>query len=356
MPTRRSLLAATLAAPFIHRAQAKDLRPVSFTLPWLADGSDAFLYLARQKGYWAEEGLDVGIVRGNGSYAAAQAVASGRFEFGFAATSSNLLLMGKGAPIIQIASIMYDSTMGISVLEDSPITNLKQLEGKRVGSTASSGDWPFIPAIAKLVPFEMSKVELVPADANVKQKLLDQGKLDAVSGFGTTVLTMYAGSPIRIRFLPYRDYGLKIYGNSLLTHRDIIDRDPELVAGLVRGLLRGLKDSMLDPDAAVDAMFAQIPEFRLVPSARTQARMGAAITSVLANDPASIEHGLGWSDPEAVAKMVAFVKEYAAEPADAAPVFDQIMTNRFVGATRLSAAEWATATAKAKEIMGTTRL
>ena len=42
--------------------------------------------------------------------------------------------------------------------------------------------------------------------------------------------------------------------------------------------------------------------------------------------------------------------------ADAAPVFDQIMTNRFVGATRLSAAEWTTATAKAKEIMGTTRL
>src|SRR5271154_505941 len=143
--TRRGVLdtAAGLAvATAASRALAQTPRKVTLTLSWVAEGASAYPYVAKSKGYWADAGLDVDIVRGYGSVAATQAVGAGRFDFGLSACPTPIVLAAKGLPVVQIASCGYDSTMGINVLADSPVRTPKDLEGRRLGVTPTSGDFP----------------------------------------------------------------------------------------------------------------------------------------------------------------------------------------------------------------------
>ena len=138
--SRRALMLGALStAPFIltRRARAEALRPVTFTLPWVAEGSNAYAYVAKAKGYWTKRVLDVKISRGYGSTTAAQAVGAGQFQFGLAVASSGIQEAAKGLPVVALASGGYDATMGLCVLENSPIHAPKDLEGHKSSSVAT---------------------------------------------------------------------------------------------------------------------------------------------------------------------------------------------------------------------------
>src|SRR5258708_38767331 len=173
-PSRRAVLGASAAAgafPLVRGAAAQTPRKVTLTLSWVAEGASAYPYVAKSKGYWSEAGLDVDIVRGYGSVAATQAVGAGRFDFGLSASPTPILLAAKGLPVIQIACCGYDSTMGINVLADSPIRVPKDLEGRRLGVTPTSGDYPFIPAFARKTGLDLDKVQITQVDGNVRSRL-----------------------------------------------------------------------------------------------------------------------------------------------------------------------------------------
>ena len=95
-------------------------------------------------------GLDVQISRGYGSVVAAQAVATGKVSIragvgvGRSAAESP-----KGLPLVSIACCGYDATMGLCVAKDSPIKSPKDLNGKKLGSTISSGEYPFLGLFAQ---------------------------------------------------------------------------------------------------------------------------------------------------------------------------------------------------------------
>ncbi len=88
--TRRSLLLGSLAAPIVmtRRVHSQERRKVTFTLPFLAEGNNAYAFVAKANGYWDELGLDVAIRRGYGSIAAAQAIGAGQFQLGLAVPSA----------------------------------------------------------------------------------------------------------------------------------------------------------------------------------------------------------------------------------------------------------------------------
>jgi hypothetical protein len=80
------------------------MRKVRLTSPWVAEGSNAYAFVAKANGYWADAGMDVEISRGYGSVAAAHAVVAGRFDFRFAAASAGIQQAAKGLPAVAIAS------------------------------------------------------------------------------------------------------------------------------------------------------------------------------------------------------------------------------------------------------------
>src|SRR5246127_5542512 len=164
------IAAGGIALPRLVFAQTK--KAVRFTLPWVAEGSNLFTFVAQGMGFWEKHGLDVDIARGSGSVAAAQAIGEARFDFGMCSPSAAILQTVKGLPTVALAACAYDATMGIGMLIDGPIKTPKDLEGRQLASTVTSGEYPFLPAFAENAGFDVGKVNRGQVDHKGRDRLL----------------------------------------------------------------------------------------------------------------------------------------------------------------------------------------
>ena len=98
--------AAGIACPRLVFAQNK--KSIQFTLPWVAEGSNLFTFIAKGMNFWDKHGLDVDIARGSGSVAAVQAIGEGRFDFGMATPSIAVLQTIRGLPTVALAACAYE--------------------------------------------------------------------------------------------------------------------------------------------------------------------------------------------------------------------------------------------------------
>ena len=347
--TRRAAMLAAPAILALGHGRAAEAKKVSFTLPFLPEGPNLIAFVAKANGYWMEEGLDVDIARGFGSVAAAQAIGAGRFDFGMAAAPAGLQQSAKGLKLVQIACCSYDAMMGITLLADSPVKTAKELSGKKLASTPTSGEYPFLPAFAQAVGLDLSTVSVSTVDNNVRTRLLLEHQVDAVSGFASTLVPILTAQGLASRSFLYSAAGLPFYGNTLMTQPARLAGDKAVAEGMVRGLMRATKFTLLQPDDALKIFLKAVPEAALSKTAAEQARIGLGLYRLAATAPKAQAHPVGWSDPADYAAMLDLVMQYLAAPEDKRPAPDEVFTNDLVGATTMSAEEWSKAAASAQE-------
>jgi ABC-type nitrate/sulfonate/bicarbonate transport system substrate-binding protein len=349
--SRRSLLVgAAVAAPFVmtRSVRSAELRPVTFTLPWIAEGSNAYAYVAKANGYWSKRGLDVKISRGYGSTAAAQAVGAGRFQFGLAAAPSGIQLAAKGLPVKALLSCGYDATMGICVLKDGPIKTVKDLEGRKMASTVSSGDYPFLSVFAERANIDMSKITRIQADPNVRQRLLISKEVDAISGFAISFVPVFETQHVETRNLLYSSVGLTLYNNSLITQISMMEKEPKLCADMAAGLAEAVAFTMQNTEEAVKIFLKEVPETALTADGAERTRLGVGIFTVSMLQKPLLEHGVGYAVPADYQAMTGLVMKYVADKTDKTPAQNDLFTNEYAGKVKLTQAQWDKAMENAK--------
>jgi len=173
--SRRGFLARTTAASaaaLLPMPAVAEPRNVKFTLAWLAQGNSVYAFVARAK-TMKPRGIDLEIARGFGSMASGQGIATGQFEFGIVAAPPLILSVATDLPLIALATCDYDSTMGVGVLDDSPILKPQDLAGKKVASVPTSGEFPFFPAYAEKVGLAANSIEFIHVDNKVLRFFAD---------------------------------------------------------------------------------------------------------------------------------------------------------------------------------------
>jgi NitT/TauT family transport system substrate-binding protein len=340
-----ALATAAFPMPAVSQGAAK----VSFTTSWLPEGPNAFAYVARDKGFWKKAGLDVSVARGSGSGAAAQAVGAARFDFGMAATPTVIVQAAKKLPITCIGQINYDALMGVGVLADSPITTPKELEGKKLGASVTSGEYPFMPLYAEKAGFDWSKVQFVQVDGKVRERSLAEKQVDAISAFATSTIPTLASIGTPVRFMRFSSVGIDFYGQSLTTQPDRTEKDPNLCAAFVQGALEAIKFTMTNFDEALDIFLNANSEIAISSSGKDYTRIGLGLTNLTNLVPEVKMNGFGWADPKKVAAMADLVVKYAAGEGAVKPDISALFTNRFAGKLKLSPEELGLAEKNAAE-------
>jgi ABC-type nitrate/sulfonate/bicarbonate transport system substrate-binding protein len=342
--TRRTFLKASgaagslaLAAPAISQGPAK----VTFTTSWVPEGPNLFAYVARDRGIWKKYGLDVSVARGSGSGAAAQAVGNGSFMFGMGATPTVIAQAARGLPIACIGQINYDALMGVGVLADSPVKTVKDLEGKKLGASVSSGEYPFLSLYAQRAGFDLSKVQVVQLDSKVRDRSLVEKLVDGVSAFGTSTIPSLASNGVNVRFLLFRNAGLEFYGQSLTTQPSRVKSDPKLVEAFVAGAMEAIKYAMTNPDEALAVFLKANDEVAMTSSGKEYVRIGLGLTNMTNLVPEVEKNGFGWADPAKVKTMAETILKYGVSGDAKMPNLDELFTNQFVGKLRLTEAETA---------------
>ena len=339
--TRRTLLggvAASVAAPRIGRAQG--LTKVKITLPWLAQGATAFVFIAKALGVYEKHGLDVEISRGYGSLAAAQAIAQKQFDFGIVSAGPMILASTRGIPLAGLATVNYDTTMGVLVRKDSPIKEPKDLAGKKIGSVITSAEYPFFPAYAQRAGFDAAKVNIIQMDNRILERSLIDGQVDAITGLGASSIPLILAQKVQTRFFSYSKAGIALYSNVVCTRLDVLKQQPDLCASVTAALLEAMAFQLSEPEKSLDLLIQEVPELGVTANGRESAALSQGLLQWTVIAPEAVEHGLGWSDAERWKSTVDLTMEYAVPAGAVRPPVDGIGDNRFVGKQKLSPDEW----------------
>jgi len=323
---------------------AKAMTKMTVTLPWLPEGSYAWIYAARAKGYWKERGIDGTIVRGYGSMAAAQGLFAGKFDAGVVSAGASILLSTKGVDLVSLDMSDYLPPMCVAMLADSPIKVPKDLEGKTVAQTLSSVDAPYLSVFCKATGVDFSKIKTVNVDAKVRGTSLMEKRVDAITGIMSSILPITAPAGKPTRYFVYRNYGVPLYGNTcVMVKPQLLDKDRGLCERLADGLMEGARYQLLEPEAARQTFLDAVPELRMSKNAPESARLAMAIQSYsMLAEPGVKEHGLGWTDYGRLQKMAELTISSEARGAKV-PDVRKLFLNDFAGKLKLSATEWKTA-------------
>jgi NitT/TauT family transport system substrate-binding protein len=342
--TRRQVLAgaaagAALGAAFPAPAIAQGTQ-IKMTLPWLPQGSQIFPFVARNRGYWKRRGLEVEIARGFGSGAAIQTIAQGQCQTGIIAAPTVILSAAKGIETQVVGIAGYDATMGILTLDVSPVKTLKDLEGRKLGSTPASAEVPYMDPFLQLSGVDGTKVARVALQANVLESSLISGQVDAISAFGTSNMPNLLAQGIKLRFFPLSNVGIRIYSNCLTTTPEYLKANRSVVEAWADGMNEALKFSLLHFEEAVDIFVSEVPEVRMSSTGKAFTRYGAGLFMVTLAMPEAREHGIGWGNIETLNKQTDLVMKYAAGGDAKRPDVESIFSNAMAGRETLTAAEW----------------
>src|SRR5689334_5230795 len=228
---------------------------VIFRTNWLFYGSHSIFFLGIDKGYYAGDNLDVVVKQGNGSGATTRLVANKDSTFAYCSAVTMMKLAAQGAPVMSIATIDATGTDAVIVNPDSGIKTFKDLEGKKVLTTAGAGVNTFFPVAAQNAGIDVSKVELVNvAESALVQSYLQKLAPAMLGGIDDKPAEIEANGGQTPIIFNYADYGVYQPGYAIVTHKDLIKDNPDLVRRFVAGTLEAVKAAKANPDEAVKSL------------------------------------------------------------------------------------------------------
>jgi ABC-type nitrate/sulfonate/bicarbonate transport system substrate-binding protein len=234
---------------------------VTVVLDWYPNTNHTGLYVAKDLGYYEEEGLNVEIVQPS-RLTAEQIVASGKAEFGVSYQEAVTLARGEGLPIVSIAAVIQHNTSGFAWLKSEGIKSVKDWEGKKYGTWGSPIERATIEYIMKKYGADPSKVIFV----NVGQMDFFAGTLNDVFDFAWIfygwdgVASKVKG--IEIEFLPLReiDEVFDYYTPVLITSESLIEKNPDLVRRFLKATAKGYEYAIQHPVGAAKILLKYAPE------------------------------------------------------------------------------------------------
>lgn len=271
----RKLLPASLVALLLLTAcngagSAEDpgegeLRPFTFVAAAavaLPNEQVAVYAVGKEYGFFEEEGLEVDLQFADGSTAAVQAVASGSADVTGADVSAVLSAGQQGVPVKAVGGLVQNWPWVIAVLPDSDIQSGEDLAGRSIGVISlASGSNPYARAFVEahgLVPEQ--DVGIVPVGiGQPAAAAIEQGDVDAIAMF-TQVYATLENAGFQFRYLDNPPQFDLLRSLVFTVPNDMIENDPEVVSAFGRAAYRALLFSAANPEAAMRAGYAQMPD------------------------------------------------------------------------------------------------
>jgi NitT/TauT family transport system substrate-binding protein len=313
MPRFKSFhLAAALLLCAASASSLAQQTKIRFQLDWRFEGPSALFLVARSKGYFEQEKLDVTIDAGNGSGNAVNRVASGSYDMGFADMAALMEFTANNptAPSKPVAVMMVynDTPAAVLALKKSGIRTPSDLAGKKLGAPVFDAGRRAYPVFAKANGLDAARVDWVSMDPQLRETMLARGDIDAITGFTFTSLLNLEARGVKaddVVILPYPDYGVKLYGNVVIASPKLVRDNPAAIKAFLSAFAKGAKDVMANPAAAIADVKARDG---IINADLETRRLKLAIDTVI-NSPDARNEGFGQVDPGRLSLMASQVSD-----------------------------------------------
>ena len=240
---------ALAAASALSATAALAQTPVKFSLDFKFEGPAAPFVVAIDKGYFKAEGLDVTIDTAGGSLEPINRVASGTYDMGFGDINSLIKFRdaNPGTPIKAVFMVYNKPPFSIVGRKSRGVTAPKDLEGKKLGAPPPDGAYAQWPIFVQANEIDASKVTIVSVGFPVREPMLASGEVDAITGFSFSsyINLKDRGVPANdITVLLMADFGVNLYGNTIMVNPKFAAEKPEAVKGFIRAFIKGLNETV----------------------------------------------------------------------------------------------------------------
>jgi len=247
--------AATQSLIAVTPSAAAGTAKVRMQLGWLASNGILGEVVAKAKGFYAEEGVELEITPGGPNVDGVGGVAAGRSTLGQTSSSPSIMLArSAGIPVKAFAAGYQKHPFTYFSLENAAIREPKDMIGKTIATQPTA--YILLRALLAKNDIAEDQVEIVNMGSDMNQLLT--GQAQAVTGWLTNTNALKILGDDRVDMMLW-DAGIQLYANVYYTTDDTLAEHSDVLANFLRGSARGWGYAKDNPEEAVDMLVAAYP-------------------------------------------------------------------------------------------------
>lgn len=248
-----------------QNTETNGLKKVTVILDYLPNTNHTGLYVAKERGYFEQEGLDVEIIEPGDDQTSATLIAAKKGDFGvsYQEDVTYALTAEDPLPIRAIATIVQHNTSGFVSLKEENIKSPKDFEGKVYAGWQAPSEEAVINAVMNADDADFSKLTMVGADGSGFAAL--GNKVDLQWEFEGWAVTKGRMEGYDLDFMPLTslDERLDYYTPLLITNEDMIKNDKETVQKFVNATKKGYEFAIDNPEKSAEILSTYCPDYEL---------------------------------------------------------------------------------------------
>ena len=242
----------TLSAP---PARAAEPATVSFIPQWQPQAQFAGYYVAYEKGFYRQHGLDVRIMRGGPDWPPSEMLARGRADFGTMMLTTGISQRARGEKLVNIAQIVQRSALMLVARKESGINTPQDMDGKKVGLWGED----FQGQPQAFFRKHGLKVRVIPQSATLNLFLRGGVEVASAMWYNEYHLILNAGvNPEELTTFMMADYGLNFPEDGIYCREDLAETHPERCRQFVGASLKGWQYAFEHPQEALDIVMQYV--------------------------------------------------------------------------------------------------
>jgi len=305
---------------------------IRFRLQWTPQAQFAGYLVAKELGYYDQEGINVEIRPAGPDLKPQNTIAAGSDDIAVGVSNQIIAARSNGVPLKIIAQIYQDSANRYILKKNNSISSLKDLRGKKVGLWLGGDEAEFV-AMLKTAGMTLDDIVVVPEGFTIAPFLHDEYVLSQVTVYNELNQIRDAGfADDKLQILSPRDYDAAILGDMLFSSEKYLRENPLAVQKFLAASLRGWKFCVENPEKAVDIVLTFDKSLKRA----DQAMQLKEVLRLILSGTASTK-GIGNMEPSQyeIAERVLFDSKQIFRRVDSKSVFDDSFWNNVQASDKL---------------------
>jgi putative hydroxymethylpyrimidine transport system substrate-binding protein len=259
MKRRLSTTIAIAIFIFLTVGTASAAEKLTLMLDWFPNVDHLPIYVAQEKGYFAEKGLEVEIISPSDTADALKLAASGRVDMAVSYEPQSVIAAARGLEIRVVGRLVGHPLTTLLFLKDSGIRTPADLSGKRIGYT--------VPGLMDVLLAAFAKVNGIQNHSTVNVGFtivpaLVSGKVDAVMGpFKTYETVTMRHKGLEAAYFELEKYGIPDYDELVfVAGKKALANKSVAIQAFVQAVGKGIADARADASQALALYFKALPE------------------------------------------------------------------------------------------------
>lgn len=230
-----------------------ELKEMNVLLDWYPNAVHSFLYAAEEEGYFKEAGLKVNLITPAGTEDGIKLVAANKADLAISYPKQVILARGENIPVVSVGTIVRSPLNQLMLRKDSGITNLKELEGKKVGFPSFEVDKETVKSMITEAGGDSSKVEFVDVGYDLMAAIQTK-RVDAIiGGYINHEKLLLEKEGIEIVTFNPVDYGVPDnYELAFIASDEAMKNNKDNIEAFLSAAKKGFEYTKNNPDKSVD--------------------------------------------------------------------------------------------------------